>query len=290
MDCASFIDRLEALLDGSLPAGERTAAERHRERCAACRELSSAMAAESDGAPLDPPADMTASILERTSGSTCESAERRLCDWIDRELEPVDDELLRLHVDGCAECAALARVLARIPQDLARMAELQPDARFVDDVLARTLPRRKRFERWTAKLAAGWQGLLQRPRIAWEGAYVGTIVLVLLFGTPGSPLAAVPRHALDLARTNPVAELEQPVTALEAQVSSDVRAAWRSTSGKVAGATRTAAADVAHFSNDKLQTIRKDVGTLWSRLASKAENENRTGPEDSVDRTNGDEQ
>jgi len=282
MDCASFIDRMDALLDDDLSAEERGALDRHLNSCADCRELSRALGAES----IEAPPGMTASILKSTSGSACTSAEGRLCDWVDRELGRVDDELVRLHLASCVDCASLGRVLARMPQDLSRMAELQPDERFVSDVLTRTLPVRKRFERWTARLTSGWQSMLQRPRIAMEGAYVGTIVLVLLFGTPGSPLAAVPQRALELARVNPVSEL-QP---LEAQVRADVGAAMRATGGKVAGASRSVANDVAHYSADKIETLRLEFGTFWSRLASKAENDNTTGSEQSEERMNGDEQ
>ena len=66
---------------------------------------------------------------------------------------------------------------------------------------------------WTARLEEWFAGLLQRPRIAWEGAYVASMFLMLLIMFPGSPLAGVSQKALELTDPN---KIEQPFVAFEA--------------------------------------------------------------------------
>ena len=39
MECTQFSDRVEAVLDGTLPAGEQTRAEAHAATCPQCGEL-----------------------------------------------------------------------------------------------------------------------------------------------------------------------------------------------------------------------------------------------------------
>ena len=105
--------------------------------------------------------------------------------------------------------------LGRLAEDLPALAGVEAGDRFVTELLGRTTGRRRPVERWAARLAAGWGEMLRRPRFAWEAAYVATFVAALLFTTPGSPLAGVPRTALDLAEARPLAQLREPVARLE---------------------------------------------------------------------------
>ena len=151
-------------------------------------------------------------------------AESQLCDWLDEELVGTDRELLTAHLDSCEGCRALAAAIRQLGIELPLLAELRPDPGFVEAVLAATLPVRVRLRRWWA---AVWPRWVRRPRFASEAAFVATMVLVLVFATPGSPLEAVPTRALALARTDPAARLEArleaPVAALEERLAVQVK-------------------------------------------------------------------
>jgi len=246
MDCNDFLKHVEGFLNGELPAFERREAEAHLAACASCRRLAAP--------PVEPPGDLTGSILALTSGSPCGQSEHLLCDHVDGASAPADAELMRQHLEHCADCAALARVLVRMSETLPELAEVEPDPAFLPDVLRATLPARVRAGRRLAAWSESWRRLLQRPRIAWEGAYLGTIVMVLLFGVPGSPLAAVPRQALELARTDPAHELKAPVVEIEIRITNGFKDA-----------------------RGALRRIKADLGTVWSDLASdKASDEDET--------------
>lgn len=189
-----------------------------------------------------PPDDLTRSILEATTGPTCASARERLCDWVDGRLEGVDEGLVALHAGSCPECAGLAAALRSMERDLPGLASRDPGPGFTEAVLAatealRTIP-------LVARIGAAVQAMLQRPRFALEGAFIGSFILVLVFGTPGSPLAGVPQQALALASVNPLVELREPAAELEASLSEDVKTAWRTTSGRVTATSETVAGKI----------------------------------------------
>ena len=220
MDCRELEERLEALLDGALDEPERRRCARHLERCASCREL-----AEPFAATEPPPEGLLGAVLTATSGSPCRRAEQLLCGWLDGELERTDRELMAAHLASCGDCRALAAVVTRLSRQLPLLAELRPDPGFVAAVLAATLPIHVRLRRWWT---ATWPRWVRRPRFASEAAFIATMVLALVFATPGSPLEAVPGRALELARSEPgtriEARLEAPVKALEERFSASVKA------------------------------------------------------------------
>jgi anti-sigma factor RsiW len=295
MDCRSLLDRLEALLDGTLSDDDLRAAEEHLRACADCRSFVELARTEPDGSALEPPADLAGSILERTSGPACDGARNRLCDYVDGSLAELDAELVRLHLDGCRECEGLARALVSLAAELPAMAEIEPDPAFVGDVLARTVPLRKRFARRLEKLASIrelWPRVVNRPRFALEAAYVGTLVLVLIFG-PNLPLAGMHRKAIDLVRVAPrveSGEARMRIAEIEDRIVSGTLSLWAATGGEVAtdlaaryektGGTRhdlrLRADDFVEAARSTdpaaaataLRGIRSDLGTLWERLAS----------------------
>ena len=147
------------------------------------------------------------------------------------------------HLAGCAACRELV--------DLARLAEVPPDPGFTADVLRITLPFDVQIRRWWDAL---WPQLWHRPRFASEAAYVGLVVLVLAFATPGSPLAAVPAGALAIAQEPQLPRLELPAVAV---APAEAAAGW----GNEARAT----------ADDTVQLIievRTRMGTFWDEAAS----------------------
>jgi anti-sigma factor RsiW len=281
LDCPGLLDHLEAFLEGRLDDDVRLAVEQHLSDCAHCRELTQRLRAAPEDRNLEPPAGLVETVLAGTTGSVCETARERLCDYVDAELEPFDGELMRSHLSGCDECSTLARCLSRLSTELPLLAELEPDPAFVGDVLRRTLPVRAPTAPWADRIADGWRRLVQRPRFALEGAYVGAFALALLFGIPNSPLAGVPRKALDFATVNPVAELKGPAAELEARLSG-FDSAVRGALGHVKTASCVLADEIARRADGVWSAAEERYGTLTSPFASGEEtNEDKGSADDS---------
>ncbi len=83
MDCTTFIERLDDLLDGRLDAAALLALDEHRRGCTECATIHALAVSEAEAVPVDPPADLAARVLARTSGSPCKSARDRLPDLVD---------------------------------------------------------------------------------------------------------------------------------------------------------------------------------------------------------------
>ena len=195
MECTQFSDRLDALLDGTLPAGEETRAEAHATACPRCRELYALMRVDLETPSVKTPGGLTESILMHTSGRACPRAQTLLGDHVDGTLGELDREPVDSHLRQCRECVALASVLARLGEDLPIFAELRPDATLVNDVLARTVRPTRWSALWNGAQHAG-QRFFERPRIAWEAGYVAAMVVWLVVGASWSPLRAVQALAL----------------------------------------------------------------------------------------------
>ncbi len=207
MDCQRFEQMLEDLLDGTVAPAGRREAEEHLSSCERCRELD-ALVRDTGLALPDAPADLTRDVLERTSGSPCTQAHALLCEQVDGTLHGVDAELLELHRNHCGACGHLGTALTHLKEDLPALALADPGPRFVEQVMAATLPLDRRLARLGRRLRQGWERIAQRPRFAWEGGYVGALILFLIFGMPASPLSAVPGEALALAQINPLHALQ----------------------------------------------------------------------------------
>ena len=83
MECTQFSDRLDALLDGTLPAGEETRAEAHAAACPRCHELYALMRVDLETPSVKTPGGLTESILMHTSGRACPRAQTLLGDHVD---------------------------------------------------------------------------------------------------------------------------------------------------------------------------------------------------------------
>jgi hypothetical protein len=145
---------------------------------------------------------------------------------------------------------------------------MEPGARFVADVLARTSRSPAPSAEWLARLAAAWRRLAHRPRIALEGAYAGAIILVLLFGSTNAPFADVPHKAIALVRTVqealPAGTAEREVP----RIRTAVRSRWTETRTEIQGKARDLMGDLKRLSSAAWDELKKDVGTIASRFAS----------------------
>lgn len=208
MICRDFERRLETWLDGTLPAGERAACDRHLAQCPRCRELAALTGGLDRGAsgvpepPPEPPPELAPAVLARTSGAACDRARKRLVPLVDPSqhgrLPEAERELLGLHLETCADCRALRAELVALSEDLPRLAELDPGPGFVEGVLERTSRGRtaggglvERLRGLGDRLGSGFlPRLVRRPRFAWEAAYVAVLLLTPLIASAGSPDAA----------------------------------------------------------------------------------------------------
>lgn len=286
MSCRRFEDNLDDLLEGRLAGEDRRWMEEHARRCSACGELQAAVRRSLEALPGGP--DLTAGVLRRTTGPACERARGRIGDLMDELLSPSDSELVGGHLDHCRDCGPLAEALGWVLPTLATMAEVDPGPEFTEQVARRT----SRRPRPARSVHAWLAGLLQRPRLAFEGAYVGAFLLVMLFGTPFSPLHDVPSQALALAQVNPVHAVEASVvpqvTAFGEKAwditggrmlerTAPARASWKKRLGSawaVTGSVRTSAAQVwksvlqgdLEEAGRKLKRIGADLVEMWVRL------------------------
>lgn len=272
MECAAADRLLEPFLAGELNRGEREALDRHLAACDACRAMFAVAEAGDDGVDASPPADLLAGVLARTSGPACELARRLVAPAIDGELSAEERRLLSAHLGGCADCRRLSEAVERLGEDLPLLAETHPGPGFVDRVMRATLPLAARWRRWWRRT---WPAWIARPRFAWEAAWAGTLVLVLLFATPFSPLAAMPPRALELARSVPAARLEAPLGELGERIVDPAREARRETGSTLAALGEEVDARVdaladATWSEGRRQARRVEAAlrTLARRAAS----------------------
>jgi hypothetical protein len=169
------------------------------------------------------------------------------------------EELVGLHVQHCRACAQLAGMLPALVQDLSSLAAVQPDARFVADVVRRTsgAPR----PNWAARWQQGWEALLRRPRFAWEVAYGATIAIALLVGPRAAPLHDVPKQALSWVQFDPAAltGASQRLAGRAMELGNQgLQVAWDATGGGLESAARR---EIAAF-----ESRHPGLPANWTRL------------------------
>jgi hypothetical protein len=192
MNCREIEEKLHLLAASSAPADLRDAARAHLAGCARCRQLvalATGGCGESVGEERElaegVPNDLLAGVLRKTTGasSICDSIADRVCALVDGGLPGFDSDLVGEHLKHCAECRSVVAVLRSLSAELPLMAEVEPDVRFVVDVLDRTSRRKVEGFDPVSLLGRTWERLIRRPRIAQEIAYCTAVVLFLLFGT-----------------------------------------------------------------------------------------------------------
>jgi anti-sigma factor RsiW len=193
MDCQDFEDRLDRIVARDLAPETRREAERHMLACSRCGRLYRMACGEVPFKDPGLPVDFVQSVLERTSGPACANAETLLCDWVDGSIPPEDGDMLSLHLHHCADCAALANQLRELEEELPAMADIDPDAGFLHEVMLNTALRHSEGarDRLASAIAAGWRQLVRRRRFAWEAAYVGALLFLLILGSPAESLPAI---------------------------------------------------------------------------------------------------
>ena len=209
----------------------------------------------------------------RRRARTCARAHELLAADLDEPLTGTDRFLLHGHLATCDSCRALHGVLLALARDLPHLAEVSPGPNFVAEVLRRTLPFEVQIRRWWDAL---WPELWRRPRFASEAAYVGVVALVLVFATPGSPLAAVPSGALAIAQEPPLPRLELPEVALAPRLAAAKRALRASHPAEVAADWGIELRATADDAVQLMIEVRTHMGTFWDEAASLLETRDAT--------------
>lgn len=229
MNCARFERDLEALLDGRLDAAAGRRMTLHAAGCDRCRELEELSSGPMELAPAGPAPDLTAAILARTAGDGCGRAGTLLAGG-DASLDDVDRELLAAHTEHCAGCAALERTLAELDDLLPRLARLDPGTAFTAAVVERTSGAASRS--WGRRLTAAAWRLAQRPRFAWEAAYVAAAVFTVAMTVQGSALLAGPETFRSLTAATRPELTENGRTVWSQRFDSLGKRAWQATGGE----------------------------------------------------------
>ncbi len=246
MNCAAFERRLERYQAGTLPEAERRETDQHLCRCEACRALLEVLQSVENQIGAS---DLSRAVLSRTTGSACGRCRSLLGDLLDGVLEGGESELVMSHLSSCASCGSLFRAMSDVAELLPQMREMTPDSSFVPEVLHST--RALRHDRpGLSRILDFFRGLTERPRFSWEAAYLGTLLVFGLFGTPFSPV-----HD---AGSRLVASLQNR-EGLIAQADSSIQR-WREEAQIVIGASARARQTVSRMTARSTQTAKLIVG------------------------------
>jgi hypothetical protein len=271
MNCTDFQELLFEWLEGRLDAAEIDRMQAHAASCLRCRELEELAIGDAGLPSVEPPDDMVASILAETSGGACDRALSLVCERLDDSALAMDP-LLEMHLSSCSECATVSAALERLHFELPAMAEMTPDANFVDSVLAVTvgaavpaasdtpagaaaatgIPSRAAavadawgsdrppfdWSDWVQRLPLAarvsdfLERLSQRPRLAFEGAFVGTLAFVLVLGMPAAGVAELPSRLLAEVRQERV-QVQNAVAENLSRATEAGREAWTASKGRL---------------------------------------------------------
>jgi anti-sigma factor RsiW len=225
MSCTKFEACLDRFAENALTDEELRIVEQHLQECGKCSRLAAVI--RGDLNLLEPAAGklLTESILDQTTGSACRKVKSLLAACPEGQWEPQVFSRVEQHLEFCPPCAALVAVLKEMETVLPSLAVLKPDTDFVDQVIRRTtarkLVRKTREPAWAKRLGGWWEWCLARPRFSWEAAYVGTLIVVLVFGVSGVSFQNVVARPLSTVESELAPKLE---------ATSDVfRAGWQKT-------------------------------------------------------------
>ena len=255
MNCRKLEENLSPYLQGVLPAALMAEIERHLRDCSACRDLIAVAWGSMEKQP-ERPEEFLEGILVRTTGSACFRARDLLCGYVDGILNPFDESLLAAHLQGCRECAHLARTLHGMRKELPAQAEVDPGRDFVAESVrkaAEAFRRGARFsDPWAERFHRWCTALTGRPRFAWEAAYTGTLLIVLAFGNPSSYGSF---HDLPI---NQPARLQQ--------LSHRIPDAWDAVAARSAGAARNTTAQVLDSLGNANRSASKALHDTWRQI------------------------
>jgi hypothetical protein len=211
MTCNRLADKLEHYLSGALPEDENCDLEKHLKTCRACSALLEGLVDEMQAEPASGD-EFVRDILSQTVPEVCGKVTEFLCDYVDGKLRGENSHLISGHIAHCPHCSALSHELARLNSELPEIGNIEPEPWFTGEVLRETSGKQGVYLTISARMETLWQRLVQRPRFSWEAAYLGVLLLFLVFGgTPAKSidslrqfnLASMQLSTTDLLQTGP---------------------------------------------------------------------------------------
>jgi hypothetical protein len=187
MDCGHFIEIIADFQEGKLAAVEQSAAEDHLRKCADCRAFLDVVRGNRNMLPENQRDELARSILDRTSGPVCPRVESSLWEFAGGETSAQDSKMIALHLDHCADCKSLAEAFAAMQEVLPAMAEIDPGSSFTTEVVSLTSGLHPYRSSLRTRFLTWWNGVIHRPRFSLEAAYIGTMLVFLLFSSPFLP-------------------------------------------------------------------------------------------------------
>ncbi|HJO11005.1 MAG: zf-HC2 domain-containing protein [Gammaproteobacteria bacterium] len=138
MNCNEFKNSLTAFLDDDLSAEARLLCEDHLSSCEQCLQLWQQHAGSEFDLPDSVAASITAGILSSTGVNPCETCEESLCDFTDGVLERGKRHYVKLHLNDCNNCQAIANTLSALSGALPELAEVKPSNDLAEKILQQT--------------------------------------------------------------------------------------------------------------------------------------------------------
>jgi hypothetical protein len=181
MNCAQFEEILADFFEKALPDEAHAAAVRHLAMCANCRKLLEILRGDVDVFPVHMDVDFSNDVLARTSGSVCQRTESSLWDFVRRELNPEENDLISMHLEHCLACRSTAAEMALLQETLSEMADVDPGEPFTAAVVGITSGLRRLRPGFRTRFQQWWQCVVQRPLFSLEAAYVATLFMFFIF-------------------------------------------------------------------------------------------------------------
>ncbi len=223
----------------------------------------------------------TNGVLGRTTGSACNRATEQLGDLMGDRLTGTDRQLVQAHLEHCGDCRQLAVTVGWLNPLLPRMAEIDPGPEFLAGVLTRTTQAASPVEYFEHprgmaglmdRLGRWWEQQILRPQFAMQAAYVATVLLVLVFATPISPLRNVPGQALQVVSAGPQAAPYIGPAMIKASDWMEQGTAHAVTAGRSRASNRWQRFDQAMTRRtDRTSASRSEFKTHWQTMIDQAQ-------------------
>jgi len=180
MNCRKFESQMELFLAEKLPTASMQECRMHLESCLACRELAHLAAREPIQIEPAETEEFVQAVLDKTSGKSCTQSHELLPDYAHGALSAASSELIRQHLENCHSCRQIHQTLKELKEELPGLAQMYPGSGFILECMrAFRQEQNQRSQSWI-RPGTMWGRLLARPRLAWESAYVLTLLLFVL--------------------------------------------------------------------------------------------------------------
>lgn len=177
MNCGKFESQMELFLAEKLPPASMRECREHVDSCLACRDLLDLAKREPIHIESAQTEELIQAVLDKTSGKSCGYSHKLLPDYIDGAMSTASNELIESHLKNCRSCRQMHQTLKELMEELPALAQIDPGSSFTRECMhAFREVQDQRSQSWI-RPGRIWSRLVARPRLAWESAYVLTLLL-----------------------------------------------------------------------------------------------------------------